>query len=108
MSEAIWDGNGGTLDPQKATQRDMLIALHVKVDQVIIPGLRTLETWRRSQDDGTMSRGQKAAVLEVVTEHEDAAFNRVSAKVPIIAAAIGLATLIATIVLTLTTGGVVG
>jgi hypothetical protein len=37
MSEygPIWDGNGGTLDPQKATQRDLLVALHFKVDYAV-------------------------------------------------------------------------
>ena len=28
----IWDGNGGTLDPQKAPTRDLLVALHYKFD----------------------------------------------------------------------------
>jgi hypothetical protein len=37
MSDAdhIWDGNGGTLDPKTATQKDMLIALHVKMDMAL-------------------------------------------------------------------------
>jgi hypothetical protein len=31
----IGDGNGGTLDAQKASQRDLLVALHVKVDRLV-------------------------------------------------------------------------
>lgn len=31
----IGDGNGGTFDTATAKQRDLLVALHVKVDQLI-------------------------------------------------------------------------
>ena len=31
----IGDGNGGRLDPSKITQRDLLVALHVKVDRLL-------------------------------------------------------------------------
>jgi hypothetical protein len=30
----VSDGNGGQLDSAKATQRDLLVALHVKVDEL--------------------------------------------------------------------------
>ena len=43
LDEPIWDGNGGTLDPRKTTQRDLLVALHVKMDNVVIPALRDHE-----------------------------------------------------------------
>jgi hypothetical protein len=31
----IWDGNGGTLDPQTAPERSLLVALHYKLDFAI-------------------------------------------------------------------------
>jgi hypothetical protein len=37
--DRIWDGNGGTLDPLKASQRDLLVALHIKMDNIVQPML---------------------------------------------------------------------
>jgi hypothetical protein len=48
----IQDGNGGTLDLTQATQRDLLIIAHIKLDRVIKDStdhearLRVLEKWK--------------------------------------------------------------
>ena len=44
----ISDGNGGTLDPNSATTRDLLVALHTKMDAIVIPALRDYEVRLRS------------------------------------------------------------
>lgn len=112
LGEPIWDGNGGTLDPKKATQRDMLVALHIKMDSVVIPKLTELETTSknldsrlRDQESGELTRGQKAAIEEVFQADRDDVTLRRSLRAPIAAVVIALASLIATIVLTLTTVG---
>lgn len=33
--DELWDGNGGRLDPRTASTRDLLVALHVKLDVVM-------------------------------------------------------------------------
>ena len=60
MSGQIWDGNGGYLDPATATQRDLLIALHTKMDTIVIPSIkdheariRSVETWQASTQGGS-------------------------------------------------------
>lgn len=109
----IWDGNGGHLDPAQTSLRDLLVALNVKMDSVVIPTLADLkETVRshegrlRKQEDGEMTRGQRAAVLAVAQEDEDQQLTRRSLKAPIVAVLISVASLVTVLVLTLTTGGV--
>lgn len=100
LEEPIWDGNGGTLDPRKATQRDMLVALHVKMDNVVIPKLTELETRMRRQEDGDLTRGQEAAVRGMLTADSDARLERRSLKTPVWALIISCAALVASIVYT--------
>ena len=88
--EPIWDGNGGTLDPRKATQRDMLVALHVKMDNIVLPMLKNHDEWIRKHDGGELSKAQKRTVLEVVQEDRDAVLERKNLKTPILAATISL------------------
>lgn len=99
-SEAIWDGNGGSLDPAKATQRDMLVALHVKMDQVVIPQLKELTDWRRELENGAMSKGQEAAVLTLVQGEKDQKVNRRSARTPVWALLVASLALITSIIYT--------
>lgn len=51
LEQPVWDGNGGELDPRKATQKELLVALHVKVDSVLIPSARDHETRLRVVED---------------------------------------------------------
>ena len=104
--EPIWDGNGGTLDPAKATQRDMLVALHIKTDQVIIPALAELkqivqdhEKRIRDQEDGDLSRGQEAAIRSLWQGDKDASTNRRNLKMPAVALVISLLALVPSVVL---------
>jgi len=104
----IWDGNGGTLDPQKAPQRDLLIALHVKMDQVIIPQLKDLTEALSQQRLGEFTRAQKLSIRDVMQDDADKRLGRRSLKAPIIALVISLVALVTSIVLTLAVGGVFG
>lgn len=103
----IWDGNGGSLDPAKATQRDMLIALHVKMDQVVIPKLNDLDSRMKQQEEGDLTRGQQAAVRTMLQSDSDARAQRRSLRVPALALVVSIAALLASIVYTVAaiTGG---
>lgn len=105
--EPIWDGNGGTLDPAKATQRDMLIALHIKMDQVVIPQLADLNNRQKRQEQGDLTRGQEAAILHMIQEDKDARVNRRNLKTPVWALVVSCLALIVSVVLTVSaiTGG---
>ena len=105
QNEPIWDGNGGTLDPAKATQRDMMIALHVKMDSIVIPQLTALGEWRRNQEMGEFTSGQQRSILDVIQSHRDKGLDRRAMKVPFFLLALSAASLIATIVLTLVATG---
>ena len=98
--EPIWDGNGGELDPKKAPQRDLLVALHVKMDQVVIPALRDLQDWRREQENGDLTRGQEAAIRGLWQEDQDASTNRRALKAPVWALGISLLALVCSAILT--------
>lgn len=93
--EPIWDGNGGSLDPKKAPQRDLLVALHVKVDSVIIPQLEALNEWRRDQENGDLTRGQKDAIREMFQKDDEAKNTRRQRWVPTLALAVSFLALIA-------------
>jgi len=114
MAEEIWDGNGGTLDPAKATQRDMLVALHTKMDNVVVPALKELrkiaedhEKRIRDNENGTLTLGQQAAIRTVIQGDADARVSRRNLKAPIWALLISGLALITSIVLTVQafTGG---
>lgn len=107
LDEPIWDGNGGTLDPAKATQRDLLVALHVKMDKVVIPQLADHEKRLRGQENGELTRGQEAAVRAMLQGDEDERLNRRQLRTPVWALVIATGALITSIVSTLAlfTGG---
>src|SRR4051812_29418048 len=88
LDEPIWDGNGGTLDPRKATQRDMLVVLNVKMDKIVLPMLERHDEWLRKHDGGELSDAQKRTVLDVVQKDRDTVLERRSLKAPILAAVI--------------------
>lgn len=60
MPESVSDGNGGTLDAAKSSQRDLLVSLHVKVDHALATlgdhenRLRSLTT-SRDREEGARS-----------------------------------------------------
>lgn len=66
LEEPIWDGNGGTLDPRKSTQRDLLVALHIKMDTIVIPALRDHEDRMRGLESFKARMYGAAAVLTVM------------------------------------------
>lgn len=105
--EPIWDGNGGTLDPAKATQRDMLVALHVKMDNVVIPQLNELQARMRKQEDGFLTRGQEAAVRAMLQTDSDARASRRNLRTPVWALIVSVLALITSVVLCVSafTGG---
>lgn len=35
LPDEVWDGNGGRLDARTTSMRELLVALHVKVDRLI-------------------------------------------------------------------------
>lgn len=90
LDEPIWDGNGGTLDPRKATQRDMLVVLNVKMDKIVLPMLDRHDEWIRKHDGGELSYAQKRTVLDVVQKDRDTVLERRSLKAPVLAAVVGL------------------
>lgn len=105
MSERpIWDGNGGALDPATATTRDYLVALHVKMDTIVLPALRTLTQRQAETDRGEFTGAQERAILTVVSKDEDKRLNRRALRAPVFAVGISILTLAATIILTLTSG----
>ena len=59
----IWDGNGGSLDPATASQRDLLVSLHYKVDYAV----RTLNDHeeRIREAESRISRGLGAIAVVV-------------------------------------------
>lgn len=103
LEEPISDGNGGVLDPQKTPQRDLLVALHVKIDDVVVPALRELREWRREQENGDLTRGQKAAILEVVQVQQDQGVERRNLRLPKWTLVISILALVATAVLAIVT-----
>lgn len=99
QQEPIWDGNGGQLDPQKAPQRDLLVALHVKMDSVVIPQLKELNEWRRDQDGGNLTRGQEAAIRSMLQGDQDARADRRNSRLPFVAVVISVLALAPSVVL---------
>lgn len=98
----IWDGNGGTLDPAKATQRDLLVALHVKMDNVVLPMLRDHESRLRDQENGRSTPAQAAVLTAAMSRAKtDGTYQR-SLKVPIWSLGIAAASLVTTTILLLT------
>lgn len=93
----IWDGNGGKLDAKKTPQRDLLVALHVKMDSVVIPGLSALDEWRRRQDSGEFSIGQAAAVRAVLEDLGDKSLSRRSSRASILAVAISVIAVVSSV-----------
>lgn len=67
MPPTIWDGNGGTLDPRTASQHDLLVALHVKMDNIVVPSLHDHENRIRTTE-ARISRalGGLAALVFIV------------------------------------------
>lgn len=107
--EEIWDGNGGTLDPKRAPQRDLLVALHVKMDSVVIPKLNDLEERLREQENGRITRGQEAAVRALLQSDADARTNRRALRMPVWALVVSCLALITSVLLTVSafTGGTI-
>lgn len=105
--DEIWDGNGGTLDPKKAPQRDLLVALHVKMDSVVIPKLNDLETRLRNQENGVLTLGQLAAVRTMLQGDADAQTNRRALRMPVWALLVSCLALVTSVLLTVAafTGG---
>jgi hypothetical protein len=50
LPDEIWDGNGGTIDAKNAPLRDLVIALHVKMDDIVIPTLKDHEKRIRGEE----------------------------------------------------------
>lgn len=98
--DEIWDGNGGKLDANKAPQRDLIVALHVKMDSVVIPQLANLNERLRKQEEGELTRGQKAAVKDMLQADADARANRRSLRMPGLALVVSVLALLTTIVYT--------
>ena len=59
----IWDGNGGTLDPETASTRALLVVLHYKVDYAV----NTLQDHedRLREAEARISRGLGAIAVFV-------------------------------------------
>jgi hypothetical protein len=71
LSDApISDGNGGTLDPQTASTRDLLVALHTKMDLVVLPALADhggrLKSLEQAADNAAGGRKAYYALMTVV------------------------------------------
>lgn len=103
LEEPVPDGNGGTLDPKHSTNRDFLVALHVKLDDVVVPALNELKEWRREQENGDFTRGQTAAILEIVGNEQVATVERRNLRMPKWALIVSVLALVATAALTVVT-----
>lgn len=88
--EPIWDGNGGSLDPKRAPQRDLLIALHVKMDNIVLPALDKLTDRQTEADQGAFTLAQERAILGIIQKDRDNVLTRKSLKAPVVAAVIAL------------------
>lgn len=108
LNQPVWDGNGGTLDPKTSSDRDLIVALHVKMDQVVIPRLKELTAAQSAQERGDWTRAQERAILDVVQDDSDVRLTRRSMKAPIWAVVIALCALLTSTALTLYVGGLHG
>lgn len=107
LEQPVWDGNGGTLDPKTASDHDLMVAMHVKMDQIVIPQLRQLTKAQAAQERGDFTRAQTMAIRQVNLDERDANLSRRSMKAPIFAVVVALAALITSAILTLAVGGVI-
>lgn len=105
--EPIWDGNGSTLDPRTASYRDLLIALHTKTDNFILPMLRDHESRLRDQETGRITPAQEAILSTAIVKAKQEGTYQRSLKVPYWALGVAIASLVSSVVLALYAGGTI-
>lgn len=99
LDEPVWDGNGGMLDPKVANDHDLLVAIHVKMDKVVIPRLTELTNHQAAQERGEFTRAQERSILDVVQIDRDAVANRRNLRMPVWALGISILALIPAVIL---------